>query len=251
TPFTLGSEPSSYFSVLQIPIIEGRGFTRDDERDGSQTIVINEAMARSLWPGTSAVGQHFRMRPRDAWKTVVGVCGNIAERGLLGGKGADWYAYEPPDPTHVPRWRWIVARVGDPEHAGVVAAQLTPLIHSLDENLGVTQVASATDLLAGSLALPRFSMALVAAFGFLALLLAAVGLYGVLSYAVRQRTREIGIRIALGAERRGVVRIAVGRGIRATGLGFVLGLVGSIAAFRVMRSALYGMSPWDPQGFAV
>jgi len=250
TPYTMGQEGPSYFSVLEIPIVEGRGFTADDERGGNN-IVINQAMAKSLWPGTSAVGNRLRTDPTSPWRTVVGVCGNIAEAGLLLGKSTNWFAYEPPSGDHVPRGRWLVVRVGNLANAQAIESQLTSLVHSVDENLIVTKVSSASALLAGSLAMPRFSMALVTAFGFLALLLAAVGLYGVLSYAVQQRTREIGIRIALGAERNGVVRLAVGRGIRATTIGFLLGLLGSVAAFRVMRSALYGMSPWDPGAFVV
>jgi putative ABC transport system permease protein len=115
TPFTLNDESARYFQVLGIPIVEGRTFTPQDERAEPQVVMLNQAMAKGLWPGASAVGQRLRYGTQDGWLTVVGVFGDIAERGLTGGKDRDWMMFEPARPAEGARWTWIVARAKDDE----------------------------------------------------------------------------------------------------------------------------------------
>jgi putative ABC transport system permease protein len=241
-PFTEGD--TAYFSTLGIHLTRGRAFTEEDRGAADRRAVIDPALARALWPNADPVGRRFRLGPDDPWITVLGVADDVA---MLGpdGNGARYGIYYPlPVKARATRFVELVVRSsGDP------ARLITPIkraIWSVDPEQPISRVATARDQMAESLAKPRFLLTLMAVFAAVALALAVIGLYGVLSHAVAQRTREIGIRMALGAESGVVLRSVLRSGVLLTALGVVAGLGLTAAGGHVVRSLLFGVAPLDP-----
>jgi putative ABC transport system permease protein len=238
-----------YFSVLGIPIIAGHGFESGSEKRGD--VVINEGMARKLWPGTSAVGRHFRFAPppgmpdKGEWNTVVGVTADAVVRGLSEDRGAP-FVYMPSETGTSFTGFTLVVRMA----SGVDAAQaLRRLSLSIAPSLAPPPVTSIEHAFAASISTQRFTMAVLSIFAIVAVLLAAIGLYGVISYMVTQRTREIGIRIALGATAREVARVVALRGLVLSVIGLSIGLTASVWGTRVVQKTLYGVGATDPMSF--
>ncbi len=230
-----------YFSSAGIPLRMGRFFSQDDFQQ--QNAVINETMARRFWPQGNALGKRINLcslDPKPCWNTIVGIAGNVHQYGL---------DHEPTyDVYFVGGWTpyFIVHTASDPLS---IAAGVTEVVHRFDPNLPVTNVMTMDNLISGSVSPRRFSSALVTIFAGLALLLAAIGIYGVMSYTVSQRTKEIGLRMALGAQLASVQRMILGQTLKLTLLGVGLGLAGAFVVARFLTSMLFGVGVYDAVTF--
>jgi putative ABC transport system permease protein len=231
----------SYFSTLQIPLLAGRPFNQADWN--LTNILINETMARRYWPGGDALGKRVdfcSLDKKSCWLTIVGIVGNVHQFGLESEPTYDVYFAGGWTP------HFIIRTVSDP--AGVASAA-TDVIHKADANLPVTQVMPMDALLSDSISPRRFSALLIGAFAALAVVLAAVGIYGVVSYTVSQRTQEIGIRMALGAQPRDIQGMILGHSVKLTLMGVGLGLAGAFALVRFLTSLLFGVGAYDAVTF--
>jgi putative ABC transport system permease protein len=227
-----------YFASMRIPLIQGRWLLETDW--STSNTVINQTMARKFWPNGDALGKRFNMcslTPDPCWFSIVGVVGDVTEHNLDGTPTYDVYGSGGWTPYLVVRTAFDPASV-----ATAVAAE----VHKIDPTLPITDVTTMEELFTATVAARRFSMLLLSVFAGLALVLAAVGIYGVMSYAVSQRTQEIGIRVALGAQAGEIQRMIIGRGARLALAGTLLGLAGALGAGRLIASMLYRVRPVDP-----
>ncbi|MFP2930263.1 ABC transporter permease [Pyxidicoccus sp. 3LG] len=235
-----------YFRTLGIPLLGGRDITSLDRAGAQRVVLVNEMLARDVWPGASPVGQRIRLgsEPDSSWLTVIGVVGDVRQGGALKETRPEAYVPALQDTFHF--IQFAAHTEGDPTRlvAGVRGA-----VAALDSQLPISQVRTMEEAVASAMARPRFLSTLVALFAALALLLAGVGLSGVIAYMARQRTQEIGIRMALGARPVDVLRLVLGSGMRLALAGVGLGLAGAWAATRGMASQLYGVSATDPLTF--
>ena len=231
----------SYFSTMGIPLRKGRLFTEDDWR--VPRAVINETMERRFWPKGDALGKRINLcslDPKPCWSTIIGVTGNVHQFGLDAEPTFDVY--------FVGGWTpYVVVRTASDPVA--LAAAVTDVIHKADSNLPVTHVMTMDGLLTDSISPRRFSATLVGVFAVLAVVLAAVGIYGVMSYTVSQRTQEIGVRMALGAQLTSVRRMILGQTLKLTLMGVALGLAGAFVVARFLTSLLFGVGVYDPLTF--
>ena len=230
-----------YFSALGIPLREGRLFTEDDWK--VPRAIINETMVRRFWPKGDVLGKRINLctlDPKPCWSTIIGIVGNVHQFGLDGEPTFDVY--------FVGGWTpYVVVRTAsDP---AMVAAAVREVIHKADPNLPVTHVMTMDGLLEGSVSPRRFSAMLVGVFAVLAVVLAAVGIYGVMSYTVSQRTQEIGVRMALGAHAADVRSMILLQTIKLTTLGVAIGLVGAFVVARFLTSLVFGVGTHDPITF--
>jgi predicted permease len=231
----------------------GRAFTAQDRAGTQLVMMVNQTLARRAWPGEDPVGKRVACCEAGPdgtpnWKTVVGVVADVHARGL--GREAPAEFYLPMAQAPAAAWRWIdrtmtlaVRTHGEPMAA---APAMRDAVWGIDRSLPVYDIATMGDRRTASLASSRFSTLLLTAFGGIALVLAAIGVYGVISYGVTQRVQEIGIRVALGAGRARVLRLVVGHAALLTGLGLVLGLAGAMLLSRLMGGLLFEVSPTDP-----
>jgi predicted permease len=233
---------------MQAPLLRGRSFTEADEDGKLPVVIVDETTARRYWTDLDSLGRRLRFGqdPKQPWMTVIGIVKDIKNDGL--------------DVDGVPHIYVSIYQSGDRDLSVVLrtslpAAALEPRvrheIQSVDPGLPVFNVSSMNDVLDLSLASRRFSAALVAAFAGLALLLASMGIYGLLAYLVGQRSREIGLRIALGASGGDILRLIVARGVVLAIRGIVAGVLLSAATASMMASLLYGVRPRDPVVFVV
>jgi putative ABC transport system permease protein len=236
-----------YFSALEIPLLEGRFFTHDDRLDQTKRIIVSRALVRQYFQGGDPIGKHLHVPARDdADYEIVGVVGDTIWK--VGEKTLPMM-YFPLLAGMIDEGGALAVRTdGDPR---TVSLPVQKQIAALDPQLPVTDVLTLPEVVGDSLSNARFSATLVLAFAGLSLLLACVGLYGVLSYLMTQRMTEIGIRIALGARREQVLTLMLGHGLRPALLGLVIGLVASAAAVRLMQSFLYETQALDPLVFAL
>ncbi|MDE3135770.1 MAG: ABC transporter permease [Acidobacteriota bacterium] len=233
-----------YFSTMRIPIVLGRDFTAVDSADSALVVIVNQALADRYWQGQDVVGK--RMKVEGSWRTIVGVVRTTDYSELN----------EPPEPfLYLPLFQSFSSGVvlhvrtsGDPRAA---AGTVMQVIHRLNADLPVFDVATLEDRIGAGTFTLHMAGAFVGAFGALALVLAAVGLYGVIAYGARQRTHEIGIRLALGARPADVGKMVLGQGARLALVGVGIGLVASIGAARLVRSLLFGVGAMDPVTFVV
>ena len=242
-----------YFRVIQTPLVEGRFFSEDDENGKLPVAIIDEATAkRYWWPDHDPVGRRLRIRlrfgqnPVNPWSTVVGVVKNIKHDGLDVDGVPHIYV---PLNQFVGRSLSLALRTSLP--ASKLEVQIRGAIQSVDPGLPVFNVTSMDEVLGASLASRRFSANLVAGFAGGALLLASIGIYGLLAYMVGQRSREIGLRLALGAQRADILRLVLGKGVVLAGLGILAGVIFSASTASTMASLLYGVRPHDPAVFLV
>jgi putative ABC transport system permease protein len=239
---------SDYFKVLQATLLSGRPFTEGDE-DGKQLVaIIDESTAHKYWPTQDPLGRRVRFArdPTKPWTTIVGVVRDIKSDGLDIDGVPHIYVSTYQDPS---RRLSVVLRTSLP--AALLEPQIRHEIQSIDPGLPVFNISSMDDVLDRSLASRRFSADLVGGFAGLAVLLASIGIYGLLAYMVGQRSREIGIRMALGARRDDILRMFLRKGVALAGVGIVAGLVFSAAAASMMASLLYRVRPHDPAVFLI
>jgi len=235
----------NFFQTLRIPLAGGREFTDADRKDTHQVAIINEAMANQFWPDQNAVGKRFHFFGETQLREVVGVVRNTIVNNI--GEDPQPLAYLPLTQDFAPAVTMQVRTSGRPES---VIAAVRSQVQSLDTNLALTNLNTIEELVDQGLWAPRVGAGLLAVFGALALLLAIVGVYGVLSYSVSQQTREIGIRMAMGARTASVLALIVRQGMRLAFVGLALGLVIAFAGMRVLSSLLFGVSAHDPVTFA-
>ena len=238
-----------YFTTMRIPLVRGREFEATDRAGSPPVVILNETLARRYWPHEDPIGKTVWLgcdvtRPRIKAE-VTGVAKD-AKYGSLDEQPQP-FVYSPLAQAWVGFVALIVETSGDP---GAFTAGLRAIMRGLDPSLRVYEVRTLEEYAADSLWKVRWQASLLGAFGLLALVLAAVGLYGVVAYTVAQRTREIGVRMAMGAQRADVLWMVLGRGLRLTALGIAIGLVLSAASTRMLGSLLYGLSPLDPVAFA-
>ena len=240
-----------YFRAMGIPLLRGRSFNEQDAPSTPQTALINETMARRFWPGEDPVGRRIEfagMEPQPQWMTVVGIVGDVLDSSLTGRPEPQVFA---PFMQHLNGRlsdpNLVVRGVGDPK---LLVSAIRESIRAIDKNVPV-EFSTMDALLADSVSQQRFQMRLLALFAALALALAAVGIYGVVSYSVSRRTREIGIRVALGAERADVLRLVLGEGARLAVIGVAIGIAGAVSLNRVLASQLYGIGAVNPDTYAV
>jgi predicted permease len=247
-----------YFETMKIKVLEGRVFDRRDAAGTPPVAVINQTMAKRFWGNRSPIGQRVRVPGPDddpqPWMTVIGVVADVKQGGLEKDAGTELYFLHDQAPETLDGSIGVMSLVirtkQDPMSlAGSVRSE----IQRMDPALPVADVQTLEKVLFDSVASPRFVMVLVMLFAAVALVLAATGTYGVLSYAVEQRTREIGIRMALGAQVGQVLRMILSQGAALAGLGLFLGVVGALALQKVLASLLFGVAPTDPVifGFVV
>ena len=234
-----------YFQTLRIPLLRGRDFTAQDREGAPGVVIVNETFAARYFPGRDPLGQRISFGgAKGPWMEVVGLARDGKYVTL--GEAPAPFVYQPLAQRHETGMTLLVRTGGDP--AGYAPA-VRREVQALEPNLPVTNSRPMTELLAMSLYPARMGALLLGGFGLLALLLASVGLYGVMSYSVSRRTREIGIRMALGAERRDVLRLVLREGMTLVAAGLALGLVAAFSATRLLAGFLYGVSTTDPSAF--
>ena len=243
-----------YFGTLRMTLLEGRDFNLDD-RNGTQPVVIlGEGSARKFWPGDSAVGKYVeqgtwapgQQMPSPKRLLVVGVVRDPKFGSLVDGT-AGLYAYLPLQQEHLQVWTMIAARSTD---GGRLTVEISRLVASIDPNLAITSAQTGKDYAALGLAPWRIAAAVSGSLGVVGLLLAAIGIYGVTAYMVSRRTREIGIRVALGARRMSIFGIVLRQGMSVVGAGIAVGLIFGAAAGHLLAGFLFGVSPTDPIVFS-
>jgi len=231
----------NFFRTLLIPVLRGREFTDADRKDTTLVAIVNEAMAKQFWPNQNAIGKRFHFFGDPNLREVVGVVRNTVVNAI--GEEPQPLAYLPLTQDFAPAVTMQVRTTGEPKP---VIATVLSQVQSLDTNLALTNTNTVGELLDQGLWAPRMGASLLTVFGVLALILAVVGVYGVLSYSVNQQTREIGIRMAMGAPTGSVLRLVVKQGMRLAVSGLVLGLLAAFAATHVLSSLLFGVSTHDP-----
>ena len=244
----------SYLRLMGIPLLSGREFTAADMANGAPPVaLITAATANAFWPHQNAVGKHLRPVFDKPWITIVGVVGDVAEADLSS-KWPDWVSgsiYEPYGNGRgklLPTEMSIVVRTTGPQNG--LAAEIAQAAASLNPEAPVSDVRTLQAIVSESMDAPRSTMSLFAIFAALALALGAIGIYGVVSYSVAQRTSEFGMRMALGAQKRDILRLILSHSGRIALVGITIGLAGAFAATRLMSSLLYGISASDPLTFA-
>ncbi|HEX8073336.1 MAG TPA: ABC transporter permease [Pyrinomonadaceae bacterium] len=238
-----------YFRTMRIPLRQGRDLTTQDREGAPGVGLVNESFVRQYFNGANPVGARIRWARQQPvqWLTIVGVVADVKQFGLdQPEEPAFYYSYMQ---SEQPWKRWMYLVVRGPAEPAALAQQVKAQVWALDRQLPVTKVKPMTEVLATSIAAWRFNMTLMGVFAGAALLLAAVGIYGVVSFAVTQRTHEIGVRVALGAQGRDVLRLVMSQGLKLTLVGVGLGLFGAFAATRLMTSLLYGVGATDPATF--
>ncbi|MEK6288978.1 MAG: ABC transporter permease [Acidobacteriota bacterium] len=235
-----------YFRTMGIPLLQGRDFAPQDRADAPAVGLVNESFLREYFPNESPIGARIAWARGTTrrWMTIIGVVGDVKHYGLgLPELPAFYNTYLQQDQ---PWKRWMYLAVRADGNTGALAGQVKDRIWSVDKQIPLTKLRAMTDVMATSLAAQRFNMTLMGIFAAVALVLAAVGTYGVISYSVTQRTHEIGIRMALGAESRDVLRIVLRQGLQLALLGVAIGIGAAFALTRVLSSLLYGVSATDP-----
>lgn len=237
---------ADYFKTMKIPILRGRTFSRDEDEQGKPVVLVDENLARRFWPNEDAVGKHLKY-DSPVWHEIIGVVPEVRPYGLEAKPLIKMYT---PFGRAPQRNSMLSIRYNNIDPQALTAA-VTRAVQSIDKDVPLAEVATFESLLAREASPRRFNAALFALFAALALVLAATGVYGVLSYSVTQRTHEVGIRMALGAGRRDVLRLFMGHGMVLVVTGLVLGLAGAVALTRLMSSLLFGVSTTDATTFVL
>jgi putative ABC transport system permease protein len=238
-----------YFEALRVPILSGREYDASDTPDSEKHVIINDAAARRFFPKGDAVGRRIRIgpNPNGPWMTIIGIAGDIRDEGLDMPAKPTMYANHRQEAWE--RSLSVVIRTsGDPQSA---ASALRSAVKTTDPTLAVRDIRSLEDVVGSSLAARRFSLGLAFSFAVVALILAAIGVYGVLAFSVASRAKEFGVRLALGATARAVLLLVVREGLTWATLGLVVGVAGAVAAARMLAGMLFGVSPLDASTYAI
>ena len=237
-----------YFSTMGIPLVRGRDFTDLDTTETSYTVVVSEKLAQHFWPGQDPIGKRLKPGPTTSdlpWRKVIGVVKDVRQNDFLAQPKMQMYMSYRQLKDLAPN-ALVVRTVVEPMS---LATALRNAVWAVDKDQPVSNIDTMEHIVAGAVARQRFSTMLLGIFATLALMLAAVGIYGVMSYSVAQRTHEIGIRMALGARRSDVLKMTVKQGLKLVVIGVVIGLVAAFVLTRVMASLLFGVSTTDPVTF--
>jgi putative ABC transport system permease protein len=234
-----------YFRAMELPIIRGRSFTERDNEKSPLVVIISETMARRYWPNEDPLGRRIGRGP-DRWREIVGIVKDVKHFGLDAATPATMYFPMQQVPARAMN---LVARTsGEPLSLGPA---LRAQVWAGDRNLAIANLGTMTDLVSSSISQQRFILLVLGCFAAVALILAAIGIYGVMSYAVSQRTHEIGIRMALGARMADVLKLILRNGIALTMVGVVIGIALAFALTRLMSSLLFGVTPTDAMTFTI
>ena len=240
---------TGYFQTMGIPLLAGRLVTEQDSVNGTGAVVINEAMAKRFWPNEDAIGKRISTATANGqqtqWQTIVGIVGNVRHLGLDVAPRPELYYHTNSNPPFGPVV--VIRTTGDPQR---VISLARAKVRELDHNVAISNVNTMAELVARSVAQRRFGMFLVSVFAALALVLAVVGIYGVVSYSVAQRTNEIGVRMALGASATDVLKMILKNGMTLALIGVGVGLAGAFAVTRLMVAVLFDVKPTDLVTFA-
>ncbi len=235
-----------YFSAMNIPLLQGRSFTDRDTADSPIVAILDEQVAQRAWPGENPIGKRIRSGPTSPWAEVVGVVRHVRHEQLESDRRLQIYW------NYLQRTRdrmsLVVRTSGDPRS---LVAPVLGAIKSVDPDQPAYAIRTMNEVVDQSISLQWFNALVVSLFAGSSLVLAMIGVYGVIAWAVKQRTREIGVRIALGAQRRTVIAIVLGSGMKITAIGMGLGLIGSLLLSRLLRSLLFEVGPTDPITFVV
>jgi len=243
-PASFRSISGDYFPAMRVPLLRGRSFDERDIASSPAVVVINESMARQIAPNGDAIGKRIKHGFKKQVAEVVGIVGDVKFAGLDKETRPEMYAPFAQGPW--PFLRLVVRAKTDPQN---LAGAIRGATQSIDKDQPVDKIATMRSLVNSSIAPRRFYMQLLGSFAGMAFILAAIGIYGLVSYSVAQRTREIGIRMALGAKRNDVLRLVLSEGFKLTIIGLVLGLLGAFAATKVLRNLLFEVRPTDPFTF--
>ena len=230
-----------YFETIGIPIKRGRGFNASDNEDGALVVAINESMARTFWGSTDPVGQRLSFS-EDKWRTIVGIVGDVHHHGLDTKAAPEIYIPYSQAPNVEARPIIVLRTLMEPLS---MAAPLRQAVAELDRGVPIDRITTMQKLVSDSAGQPRFRTAVMLTFSLLVLFVASIGLYGVMSYVVSQRTPEFGIRMALGATRGAVMRLVIGQAAKLVGIGIALGLTGAALLSHTIATLLYGVAPID------
>lgn len=241
---------ADYFQAMSIPLLEGRFFTERDNKAASGVVIINQTLAKRFFPGQDPVGKRLGLSDPSDWREIVGVVRDVRDYGPDTEPNPECYMpFLQNAPDYIAGTTSSMALI---VHAAVpmsLTSAVRHQIHTLDKDQPINNLRTMEDLLAETVAQRRFNMLLLSIFASLALLLAAVGVYGVINYSVTQRTHEFGVRMALGAEPRDVIKLVLSQGMKLAATGIVLGLVVAFAITRTLSSLLYGVTATDPAVF--
>jgi putative ABC transport system permease protein len=247
-PFERGHQPligvhavnPGYFRAMGIPLFRGREVSASDVPDSRSVVVINQKLAEVVWPGQDPIGKHFAILG-DKQSEVVGIVGNVLHNGLAEAPSAESYLAFSQNP-----WSYVGLAIRTEADPTSIYSGVRAIVSQLDPELPVHDMRPMEQVVAETMATRRFTLWLVGAFAALALVLAFVGIYGVMSYSVTDRVHEIGVRVALGAQRADVLRLVIGHGVRLAAIGISIGTAGAFLATRAMTSLLFGVRPSDP-----
>jgi putative ABC transport system permease protein len=236
-----------FFRTMEIPLLQGRDFNEADRAETTPVVIVNEEFARHAWPGAAALGRRLKIiGPPDVWATVVGVVGGIKQRSLADPPMPQ--LYQPVSQSPGIFTAIEVRTVGDP---AAYANSVRAAVWAVDPDQPVWRVTPVQAFVEGNIAAPRFTLLLTGAFALMSLILAVIGVYGVMAYVLVQRTRELGVRVALGARSSQVVGTVLAHGATVVTVAALAGLAIAFAGARLLRAQLFGVTPNDPLTFAV
>lgn len=250
-----GAVTPDYFQVMRIPLLGGRTFLEADGEKSSKIVLVSASTAKQYWPGEDAIGKRIRLVWEEEWRTIVGVVGDVRQYDLAGNspkgiQGAFYMPYSQSSGTdrQLPASMTLILRTTI--SPSLIAGDIRNLVASLNPNVPISEVRTLRSIISAATSQPRAMMWLFVSFAGSALILAAVGTYGVVSYSTAQRTHEMGVRVALGATKGSIFNLVLGQSFRLVIMGLVVGLAAALALTQMMASLLYGVEATDPMIFA-